>query len=144
MMKITMEWKIQLKRCIYNPGQCKTVSSSHKQNSVCFSVSSVYCTMNQCCSWMEYPLKFIKDTKFLGIVFDSKLSFITYLKLLKKKCFKAMNVLMVLSKTKWGADSSTLMNLYRTLIRSKLDYESIIYGSARKSYIQFLDTVHHQ
>ena len=29
-------------------------------------------------------------------------------------------------------------------IRSKLDYGSIVYGSARKSYLQMLDTVHHQ
>ena len=34
--------------------------------------------------------------------------------------------------------------LYRSLIRSKLDYESIVYGSARKSYLQTLDSVHHQ
>ena len=32
----------------------------------------------------------------------------------------------------------------RSLIRSKLDYGSIIYGSARKSYLQMLDTVHNQ
>ena len=34
--------------------------------------------------------------------------------------------------------------LYRSLIRSKLDYGSIGYGSARKSYLQMLDTVHNQ
>ena len=28
--------------------------------------------------------------------------------------------------------------------RSKLDYGSIVYGSARKSYLQMLDTVHNQ
>ena len=30
------------------------------------------------------------------------------------------------------------------MIRSKLDYGSIVYGSARKSYLQMLETVHHQ
>ena len=38
----------------------------------------------------------------------------------------------------------TLLHLYRSLIRSKLDYGSILYGSARKYYLQMLDTVHHQ
>ena len=38
----------------------------------------------------------------------------------------------------------TLLHLYRSLIRSKLDYGSIVYGSARKSYLQMLDTVHNQ
>ena len=36
------------------------------------------------------------------------------------------------------------MKLYRALIRSKLDYGSIVYGSARPSYLASLDPVHHQ
>ena len=34
--------------------------------------------------------------------------------------------------------------LYRSLIRSKLDYGSIVYGSARKSYLAMLDPLHHK
>ena len=45
---------------------------------------------------------------------------------------------------KWGGDEETLLHLYRSLIRSKLDYGSIVYGSARPSYIKMLDTIHHQ
>ena len=52
--------------------------------------------------------------------------------------------LKVLSHTNWGADRTVLLQLYRSLIRSKLDYGSIEYGSARKSYLMMLDTVHHQ
>ena len=50
----------------------------------------------------------------------------------------------VLSHTIWGADQTTLLQLYRSLIRSKLDYGSIVYGSARKSYLAMLDPLHHQ
>ena len=50
----------------------------------------------------------------------------------------------VLSHTTWGADRTTLLQLYRSLIRSKLDYGSIVYGSARKSYLAMLDPIHHQ
>ena len=63
---------------------------------------------------------------------------------MKAKCLKALNLLKVLSHTSWGADRTTLLHLYRSLIRSKLDYGSIVYGSARKSYLQMLDTVHNQ
>ena len=55
-----------------------------------------------------------------------------------------MNILKVLFHTNWGADRTVLLQLYRSLIRSKLDYGSIVYGSARKSYLVMLDTVHHQ
>ena len=63
---------------------------------------------------------------------------------MKAKCLKALNLLKVLSHTSWGADRTTLLHLYRSLIRSKLDYRPIVYGSARKSYLQMLDTVHNQ
>ena len=86
----------------------------------------------------------VDDFKFLGLIFDRKLSFIPHIKYLKAKCLKALNLLKVLSHTNWGADRTVLLQLYRSLIRLKLDYGSIVYGSARKSYLMMLDTVHHQ
>ena len=50
----------------------------------------------------------------------------------------------MLSNTSWGADRTTLLKLYRSLVQSKLDYGCIIYGSARKSYLQMLGHIHHQ
>nr|XP_042896865.1 uncharacterized protein LOC122269143 [Parasteatoda tepidariorum] len=37
-----------------------------------------------------------------------------------------------------------MIKIYRSIIRSKIDYGSIIYGSARKSVLRYLDTVHHE
>ena len=42
------------------------------------------------------------------------------------------------------AQLEKLLWLYRTLIRSKLDYGSVIYGSVRASYIHSLDPIHNQ
>ena len=86
----------------------------------------------------------VEQAKFLGVIFDKKLSFIPHIKYVKSKCLKALNILKVLSNTDWGADRKVLLQLYRALIRSKLDYGSIVYGSARKSYLQMLDVVHNQ
>ena len=89
------------------------------------------------------PIKIVSETKFLGLLFDSKLTFLPHIKMLKNKSLKALNILKFVSSTDWGADSTVLLNLYRSLIRSKLDYGCIVYGSARPSYIKLLDTVHH-
>ena len=78
------------------------------------------------------------------LVFDRKLWFIPHIKQLKAKCQKALNLLRVAAHTDWRADRKVLLNLYRTIIRFKLDYDSIIYGSARKSYLEMLDPTHHQ
>ena len=90
------------------------------------------------------PFPEVEENKFLGVIFDRKLSFIPHIKQLKAKCQKALNLLRVVAHTDWGADRKVLLNLYRTIIRSKLDYGSIIYGSARKSYLEMLDPIHHQ
>ena len=90
------------------------------------------------------PIPVVQEYKYLGLIFDKKLSFIPHIKYLKAKCLKALNILKVLSHTTWGADRLTLLHLYRYLIRSKLDYGSIVYGSARKSYSAMLDPIHHQ
>ena len=44
--------------------------------------------------------------------------------------------------TEWGADRKVMLRLYISLVRSKLDYGCIVYGSARKSYLQMLDPIH--
>ena len=80
------------------------------------------------------PIAVVEQVKFLGLILDKHLSFIPHLRYLKQKCFKALNLLRVVSSTKWGTDEKTLLHLYRALIRSKLDYGSVVYGCARKSY----------
>jgi hypothetical protein len=81
----------------------------------------------------------VEKYKFLGLIVDKKLNFIPHIKYLKDRCMKAMNLLKVVAHKDWGADCSTLLKLYRTLVRSKLDYGCIVYGSARSSYRQSLD-----
>ena len=47
-----------------------------------------------------------------------------------------------LSDHKWKLNKAD-WDLFHSLIRSKLDYGAIVYGSARKSYLAMRD-VHHQ
>lgn len=90
------------------------------------------------------PIPVVEQTKFLGLIFDRKLSFIPHINYLKDKCLKAMNLLRVVAHTDWGADTATLLRLYRSHIRSKLDYGCMVYGSARGSYVATLDRIQNQ
>ena len=56
----------------------------------------------------------------------------------------ALNILKVITYTSWGADTTTHIKLYRSLVGSKLDYGCILYGSARKSCLQLLGIIHNQ
>jgi hypothetical protein len=73
-----------------------------------------------------------KDPTFLGIRFDKHLSFKNQLRYLKESCLKRMNVLKVLSNKSWGLSTETLNNVYNSLIRSLLEYSSIIYPAFSK------------
>ncbi len=84
------------------------------------------------------------ESKFLGLIFDRNLSFIPHITNLKKKCQKALNLLKVVSHQNWGADKDTILTLYRAIVRSKLDYGSIVYGSARPSYLKKLEPIQNQ
>ena len=64
------------------------------------------------------PIPVVEETKFLGIIFDRKLSFLPHIRHLKEKCTKALNLLRVVAHTTWGADRQTLIHLHRSLIRS--------------------------
>ena len=86
----------------------------------------------------------VKEAKFLGLIFDHKLSFKPHINYLRLKCLKALNLLKVVSSLDWGADRKVLLRLYRSLVRSKLDYGCMVYGSARKSYLCKLETVQNQ
>ena len=90
------------------------------------------------------PIPVAREVKFLGLYFDQKLNFKRHIQYVKERCQKALNVLRTVGHTDWGADRNTLLKLYRTLVRSKLDYGCIVYGSAAKHVLRTLDPVHHQ
>ncbi|GBN39948.1 hypothetical protein AVEN_21781-1 [Araneus ventricosus] len=89
------------------------------------------------------PELFIQDTpltlkdvcKFLGVVFDRRLTFVPHIAYLRKTCLKSLNVLKTLSNTSWGADRACLLRAYRSVILSKLDNGCAAYGSTRPSYL---------
>ena len=87
-------------------------------------------------------LPFTNYVKFLGLWFDTKLNWKEQVKQLKIKCQSSLNLLRVLTGTRWGADRTVMLRIYRALVRSKLDYGSVVYDSARKSYLRPLNTVH--
>ena len=133
--------------------QLKILEQWTNENGFKFSptktVAVHFCRKNSCIKQHELclygnqlPVK--EETRFLGVIFDKKLSFISHIKDLKTRCKTALNALKIFSNPEWGGDTETLLHLYRSLIRSKLDYASLIYGSTRPSYLKMLDPVQNQ
>ncbi|GFX02210.1 uncharacterized protein TNCV_137861 [Trichonephila clavipes] len=85
----------------------------------------------------------LREVRFLGVIFDCKLTFLPHVLYLRKRCERSLNILKVLSNTLWGADRVSLLRVYQALILSRLDYGCVVYGSARASVLKRLDTVYH-
>ena len=92
----------------------------------------------------DFKIPLVKEVRFLGIIFDPKLSFIPHINMLKNKCKNILNLLKVVSHHDWGADRLTLLTLYRSLLRSKLDYGCIVYGAIRKFYLRQIETIENE
>ena len=67
----------------------------------------------------EIPI--VEHYKYLGIIFDSKFSFIPCIKYLGTKCNKTIQLLRTIAHTIWGGCKETLLKLYCSLIRSRVD-----------------------
>ena len=113
-----------------------SIQSWADENGFQFSKSKTVCMhfSNQNCIHAEPDLK-------LGLVFDRKLTFTAHMKYLKDRYLKALNLLRVVAHKDCGADSATLLKLYRTHVRSKLDFGCVVDGSARPSALESLDRV---
>ena len=83
-----------------------------------------------------------ESTKFLGLWWDSHLSFKKHINVLKTQCKEALNLIRVVAHLKWGGDRDTLLMLYRAIVRSKLDYGCIVYGTASNTNLRQLDSIH--
>ncbi|GBN13043.1 hypothetical protein AVEN_74935-1, partial [Araneus ventricosus] len=91
----------------------------------------------------NFSIPVVNDIRFLGVIFDRKLTFLPHVLYLRKKCERSLNILKVLSTTSWGADRTSLLRIYQAVILSRIDYGCMVYGSARPTVLRRLDTIHH-
>ena len=76
------------------------------------------------------------------MIIDSKLTWKEQILTIKQNCMKRLDLLKCLSHTTWGSDRTSLIRIYRSVIRSKLDYGSMIYHSAKDNILKKLDPIH--
>ena len=90
----------------------------------------------------DQHIEFVKEHKFLGLIWDPKLTFKAHIEYLRKRCLNALNLIRVLAHSNWGSDTKTLLKLFRSLVRSKLDYGSIVYMSGDRRSLERLNIIH--
>lgn len=82
----------------------------------------------------DFPIPIVQNIKYLGLTLDSKLRWAPHLQHLIKFTSLWANFLRSISNTWWGSHPSTLLIIYKAVIRSKLDYGCFLSGSASYSH----------
>ncbi|XP_046684647.1 uncharacterized protein LOC124370407 [Homalodisca vitripennis] len=129
----------------------KRIEEWSRRTGFSFSTSKTQCiTFSRLRNYLEPSLTLNRSritssrtVRFLGLTFDSRLTWIPHLKTLKAKCLQRLNMLRVLTGTKWGADRTCMLRFYKAFVRSCLDYGSQVYSSARPNALGMLDSIHH-
>lgn len=85
-----------------------------------------------------------KSIKILGMTLDSRLNWCKQIDDVVSKCSKVLNLLRLISGTKWGAHAKPMLQIYQALIRSKLDYGGELIESASITTKKKLDKIQAQ
>ena len=75
------------------------------------------------------------NTKFLGITLDRKLKFEEHVEGMANKARKRLNILRYIGHIKKGANPGTMLILYKSLVRSIMEYGLSIYYSGKNKKI---------
>ena len=71
------------------------------------------------------PLKIYPQVKFLGIIFDSKLTFQKHFEDVLERCNSRYHRLRLLANKKWGPSPATLIQIYKQCVRPVFEYGSL-------------------
>lgn len=95
----------------------KCVYIFYRKNCMHLLLSKVKCwVQDPCLTLNNSPISVKKGHRFLGLLFDSKLTFGLHIKQLRTKCQKSLNILRVLSHRFWGSDRTCLLGIYHCMV----------------------------
>ena len=86
-------------------------------------------------------LTYEENVKFLGIIFDQKLTFEAHIQSVYEKCMNRLNLLKALCGHSWGANAETIMYTYRTFIRPIIEYGAVLFAHADKKLLDKLQAI---
>ena len=87
------------------------------------------------------PIEWVREFRYLGVIFDDQLSFIPHARAIAKAATKRINILKHMAGSPYGASQKTLLTYVKMCIRPVLEYGNIILPIARVSATRVLETL---
>ena len=118
--------------------------SPTKSKCIVFSRNKKYDDIQHTLHINNQKIKSENSMMFLGMILDRKLNFNEHITYIIDKGKKRLNLMRNLCGTTWGASINTLLTIYRTLIRSIIEYGDIVYDNTSNRNKQKLDSLQYQ
>lgn len=100
---------------------------------------------------IQIPLKLdneiiptVQEMRILGLIIDNKLNFKKHIDKIYEQTTKDLSILKMIACGRRGAQPDVVINMYKSLIRSKIEYCSSIFGHISKNSLQKLTNVQNQ
>ena len=114
----------------------------HKCAQIVFSRAKKFDVQQLGITLYGIPIPKEANPKFLGVKFDRRLNFGEQVALIKAKAGERISILKILSNDIfWRLDENILLKLYKSLIRSVLEYSSFIVKTISDSFLKKLEAV---
>lgn len=120
-------------------GTLKLVPSTEKTQLICYTRHRI--TEPIQISFNGEYITNVNCIKYLGIWFDSKLSWNMEIKNISQKCFKSINLMRKMAGVSWGCHPKILLLVYRALVRSHIDFATTLIDTSRTSNLEKLDKI---
>ncbi|KAI5738326.1 hypothetical protein M8J77_005509 [Diaphorina citri] len=117
--------------------------STDPLKSVCINFNRLRQSRNPTLHYAGERLKFYDKTKFLGLIWDSKLKWNHHVDYVKSRAMNALNMLKMVNNKQWGLCRESLLKFYSAYVLPIFDYGSMIYGSAKNNVLSKLNPSHH-
>ena len=82
-----------------------------------------------------------KEYKYLGVIFDTRLTWKPHLDNIVQRCKKGINILKCIAYSKFCNNVQELLHVHRAIIRSLMDYACEAYDSALTSVKNILNSI---
>ena len=121
------EW-CRLNRLTLNIDKCKILSFTRRQDSIIFNYDIDGAGFDRVSSFKD-----------LGVTFDNKLSFICHIENTVNNAFKVLG--FIIRNSRHFMKTETLRHLYHALVRSKLEYASVVWCPAYNIHVNSLEKI---
>lgn len=99
--------------------------NANKSSVLTFSKKTFDITSKQKVIYNNLLIPHVKQHKFLGIIIDNQFKFDSHIQYVSKRALQGLNVMKYLTKVFWGSDPKILSMLYKSIVRSHIDYSTV-------------------